>query len=107
MELAIHILLAGIIVGAAFCLVMMVYIIRELNRLTERMDQKVQTMVQNNIALFNKMRDLEREKREANPFREILLRAVKRAADEANKVNVVDGEKPLDFPNETDETDKH
>lgn len=100
MDLAIHILLAGIIVASAFCLVMLVYIIREMNKLTERMDQKVQTMVQNNIALFNKMRDLEREKREANPFREILMRAVKNAAEKANKVNVVDGEKPLDFPND-------
>jgi len=102
MDLAIHILLAGILVGTAFCLVMVVYIIREFSKLEEQTRQKIDTMTNNNLALFNKLKDLEHEKMERTQAVTRAAESIANAIKSAKTVNVVD-EKPLDFPNEKEE----
>ena len=93
MELAIKILESMIVVGLAFCLFVVVFLAKDLSRITENMIDEVEDLKKKQVQKSDNEAQLEVRKEFA---RNLAKELAKRSAD---RIHVEDGE-PLDFPNE-------
>lgn len=100
-ELIIHILLAFSLCAVAFALIWAVQIIGELNNVVKKLFRKIDNLQQNEMKLMEQVQELEKEKarRPSTLLPETFAKMLIAEAQRRNSVNVVDKDKPLDFPN--------
>lgn len=98
MELIIHILEAVIVACMAFVMVIAVLITRDLSRIIENMNRKIDTLQHNSEVLMKNVQELEAEKAKREESKAVTIEWFKKALFGKSEINVVD--KPLDFPNE-------
>ena len=99
-EVIIHILLAFSLCAVAFALIWAVQIIGELNNVVKKLFRKIDNLQQNEMKLMEQVQELEKEKARRNTLLpETFAKMLIADAQRRNSVNVVDKDKPLDFPN--------
>ena len=100
-DLMIHILLAVCIVGLGICIVIVQLLTKEMNEVITKLYRKVDNLQHNEEVLMKNIQDLiaEKEKRN-NPLAAKITEMLIESLKKRNSLNVVDSDKPLDFPNE-------
>lgn len=104
-ELAITILLAVSVASTGLCLFLANLAIKELNEIINKMYRKVDNLQHNEMLLMERIQKLETPKKQPTPidsFSQRLKEAINQFTESLNKIqiNVVDKDKPLDFPND-------
>lgn len=99
-DLIIHILLAVDIVMVGVIAVVLRFIASDMDKLVRRMSNKVDNMSQNEKALMDMVKDLNQQKSNEKQMKEAIMERLVAQMREKFGISVVDGEKPLDFPND-------
>ena len=99
-DLIIHILLAVDIVMVGVIAVVLRFIASDMDKLVRRMSNKVDNMSQNEKALMDMVKDLDQQKSNEKQMKEAIMERLVAQMREKFGIKVVDGEKPLDFPND-------
>lgn len=99
-DLIIHILLAVDIVMVGVIAVVLRFIARDMDKLVRRMSNKVDTLLQNEKALMDMVKDLDQQKNNEKQMKQVIMERLVEQMREKYHINAVGGEKPLDFPND-------
>lgn len=98
-DLIIHILLAVDIVIVGVIAVVMHFIAKDLEKVVGKLDRKVNNLSSNEQALREMVMMLNQEKSNEKQMKEAIMERLVAQMREKYHINVVGGEKPLDFPN--------
>lgn len=98
-DLIIHILLAVDIVMVGVIAVVMHFIAKDLEKVVGKLDRKVNNLSSNEQALREMVLMLNQEKSNEKQMKEAIMERLVAQMREKYHINVVGGEKPLDFPN--------
>lgn len=98
-DLIIHILLAVDIVMVGVIAVVMHFIAKDLEKVVGKLDRKVNNLSSNEQALREMVMMLNQEKSNEKQMKEAIMERLVAQMREKYHINVVGGEKPLDFPN--------
>ena len=96
----IHILLAVDIVMVGVIAVVLRFIASDMDKLVRRMSNKVDNLSQNEKALMDMVKDLDQQKNNEKQMKQAIMERLVEQMREKYHINVVGGEKPLDFPND-------
>ena len=99
-DLIIHILLAVDIVMVGVIAVVMHFIAKDLEKVVGKLDRKVNNLSENEKALMDMVKDLDQQKSNEKKMKEAIMSRLVAQMREKFVIKVVDGEKPLDFPND-------
>ena len=99
-DLIIHILLAVDIVMVGVIAVVMHFIAKDLEKVVGKLDRKVNNLYSNEQALREMVMMLNQEKSNEKQMKEAIMERLVAQMREKFGIKVVDGEKPLDFPND-------
>ena len=100
MNTLIHLLIVATMLGLGVCLVIMVKIINDMEIVLKKAEAQREMLTQNNLALFKRMQEMEREKQSEKAVRQSIADKLIAEMEERYKINVVGKDKPLDFPND-------
>ena len=100
MDTLIHILLACSIAGLGVIIFVAYLITKELEKVIKKLDHKVNNLSSNEQALREMVLMLNQEKQNEKQMKEAIMERLVAQMREKYHINVVDKEKPLDFPND-------
>ena len=100
MNTLIHILIIATMLGLGVCLVVMVKIINDMNVLINRMKHRLDNLADCQNIVNDMAKDIREAEQSRQAIKEEFARKLVEQFKERFNINVVDKEKPLEFPND-------